>query len=50
VLGAADDQPLVLGEQVEAVPLGAADTGAGGAAPVATDFFSVAPVAFIRRK
>lgn len=53
VLGDSDDaepEPLVLGEQVSAVPLGAADAGAGGTAPVAVDFFTLAPVAFIRRK
>jgi hypothetical protein len=53
VLGDSDDAeplPLVLGEQVDAVPLGAADTGAGGTAPVAVDFLTLAPAAFIRRK
>ncbi len=51
VLGASDDaEPLVLGEQVSAVPVGAADTGAGGTAPVGVEFFHFAPVAFIRRK
>jgi hypothetical protein len=53
VLGDSDDaepEPLVLGEQVSAVPLGAADTGAGGTAPVAVELSTLAPVAFIRRK
>lgn len=35
VLGESTPTPMVLGEQVTAVPYGAPDTGAGGAAPVA---------------
>lgn len=53
VLGISDDAepaPLVLGEQVSAVPLGAADAGAGSTSPVALEFYQLAPVAFIRRK
>ncbi|MBP6924568.1 MAG: DUF642 domain-containing protein, partial [Candidatus Pacebacteria bacterium] len=53
VLGDSDSvepTPLVLGEQVSAVPLGAADAGAGSTAPKTVEFFRLAPVAFIRRK
>jgi uncharacterized repeat protein (TIGR01451 family) len=51
VLGDSDDRPEgeVLGEQVDAVPLGAADTGAGGTSR-GLEFFHVVPVAFLRRK
>jgi Protein of unknown function (DUF642) len=51
VLGASDSkpQPEVLGAQVTAVPAGAPNAGAGGAAPFNFGFVSVAPVAFLRR-
>lgn len=41
ILATAGPTPLVLGEQVSAVPYGAPDTGAGGAAPVSVVYYSV---------
>ena len=44
-----DPQPLVLGEQVSAIPLGAADAGAGGAAPMSVELFSLGSLAILGR-
>ncbi len=50
VLGDSDSaEPLVLGEQVTAVPTGAPNAGAGGTAPRTIEFFSGAPVALLGR-
>jgi hypothetical protein len=49
VLGEATSTPEVLGEQVDAVPLGAANTGAGATSPFTLNYFAVTPVAFFRR-
>jgi hypothetical protein len=51
VLGASDSKPVpeVLGAQVSAIPAGAPNAGAGGAAPFNLGFEPVAPVAFLRR-
>ncbi|MEK7462442.1 MAG: hypothetical protein AAB618_02610 [Patescibacteria group bacterium] len=49
VLGASDSaEPLVLGEQVTAVPAGAANTGAGGTS-TSFEFFQLVPVALVGR-
>jgi hypothetical protein len=52
VLGDSDSiepEPLVLGEQVSAVPAGAPDAGAGGTSSRSLEFFQVAPVALVGR-
>lgn len=41
--------PMVLGEQVTAVPTGAPNTGAGGAAPIALDTIQFASMALLTR-